>query len=335
LSIPGVFIAWRRLSRRTEDLSRELGLELVFIPDKPPYIRAALKTASILRRRKLKVVFVQLPQGPLLGEVVALSKFLGFSVVADVHTGFIFTTTLKERMLNSPFHRYLRSACLILVHNILEQDLIAEKTGAPKDKTIVVYDPVPAPPQRLKEPKLGIELDKAVVLPASWSPDEPIDRVAEEFLKSRALKEFTLVITGNWRRNESMYSRVVEVMRKYSAEDKVIVTGFVPDEEYWYVLKSCRAIIVLTSREYTLPHTLWEAVATRKLFLVSRTRTLETEIGSGYPCLFSQDLRDFGEAMDRCLLGESQTNAEKVAEMLEARSRQSIENLRRAIQTLL
>jgi glycosyltransferase involved in cell wall biosynthesis len=335
LSIPGVFIAWRRLSRRTEDLSRELGLELVFIPDKPPYIRAALKTASILRSRKLKVVFVQLPQGPLLGEVVALSKFLGFSVAADVHTGFIFTTTLKERILNSPFHRYLRSACLILVHNILEQDLIAEKTGAPKDKTIVVYDPVPAPSQRLEEPKLGIELDKAVVLPASWSPDEPIDRVAEEFLKSRALKEFTLVITGNWRRNESMYSRVVEVMRKYSAEDKVIVTGFVPDEEYWYILKSCRAIIVLTSREYTLPHTLWEAVATRKLFLVSRTRTLETEIGSGYPCLFSQDLRDLGEAMDRCLLGESQTYAERVAEMLEARSRQSIENLRRAIQTLL
>jgi glycosyltransferase involved in cell wall biosynthesis len=335
LSIPGVFIAWRRLSRRTEDLSRELGLELVFIPDKPPYIRAALKTASILRSRKLKVVFVQLPQGPLLGEVVALSKFLGFSVAADVHTGFIFTTTLKERILNSPFHRYLRSACLILVHNILEQDLIAEKTGAPKDKTIVVYDPVPAPPQRLEEPKLGIELDKAVVLPASWSPDEPIDRVAEEFLKSRALKEFTLVITGNWRRNESMYSRVVEVMRKYSAEDKVIVTGFVPDEEYWYILKSCRAIIVLTSREYTLPHTLWEAVATRKLFLMSRTRTLETEIGSGYPCLFSQDLRDLGEAMDRCLLGESQTYAERVAEMLEARSRQSIENLRRAIQTLL
>jgi glycosyltransferase involved in cell wall biosynthesis len=331
----GVFIAWRRLSKRTEDLSRELGLETVFIPDKPPYIRAALKTASILRRVKPRIVFVQLPQGPLLGEAVTLSKFLGFRVVADVHTGFIHTTTFKERVLNNPFHRYLRLTHLILAHNTLEQELIVKKAGVSRDKIIVVYDPVPAPPQRLEEPKLGIELDKAIVLPASWSPDEPIDRVVEEFLRSRASKEFTLIVTGNWRRNEDMYSRVIEIIRRYNAKDRVMATGFVSDEEYWYILKSCRAVIALTSREYTLPHVLWEAVAVRKLFLVSRTKALEAEIGNEYPCFFSQDIKDFGETLDRCLLDKGQAYAEKVAEMLEARSRQGIENLRRAIQTLL
>jgi glycosyltransferase involved in cell wall biosynthesis len=66
-----------------------------------------------------------------------------------------------------------------------------------------------------------------------------------------------------------MYRRVKAIVDGFGKADKIVLTGFIPNEEYFYLLKSCRAVVVLTNREYTLPHTLWEAVVLGKLFIVS------------------------------------------------------------------
>jgi len=331
----GIFVAWRRLSRRTEDLSRELGLELAFIRDRPPYAKAFVKTLEILRNKKPRVVFVQLPQGPLLAEVVALSKLLKFRIVADVHTGFIYTTTFKETLLNKPFHRYLRSADLVLAHNTLEKELIVEKAGVTEERVVVVYDPLPTPPQRLSKPEIDIDFSRAIVLPVSWAPDEPIDRAVEEFLKSRASKEYTLIVTGNYERDPRLYNKVVEAIKKFEARDNVVLTGFIPDEQYWYLLKNCKLVIVLTNREYTIPHAMWEAISAQKPFAITRTRALEMELGSDYPCMFKQDLSDFSIALNKCILEEEFKKTLNIIEVLATRSQQSIKTLKESIQNLI
>jgi glycosyltransferase involved in cell wall biosynthesis len=330
----GIFVAWRRLSRRTEDLSRELGLELIFIRDRPPYAKAFAKTLEILRKKKPRVVFVQLPQGPLLAEVVTLSKLLKFRIAADVHTGFIYTTTFKETLLNKPFHRYLRSADLVLAHNTLEKELIVEKAGVTEERVVVVYDPLPTPPQRLSKPEIDIDFSRAIVLPVSWAPDEPIDRAVEEFLKSRASKEYTLIVTGNYERDPRLYNKVVEAIKKFEARDNVILTGFIQDEQYWYLLKNSKAVIALTRREYTIPHAMWEAVSLQKPFATVKTRALELELGSGYPCMFSQDLTDFAQVLNSCVVEERLGEVMNVVKNLAVKSRQCIEKLKEVIQNL-
>jgi hypothetical protein len=65
-----------------------------------------------------------------------------------------------------------------------------------------------------------------------------------------------LITTGSWRRNIDMYRKVKATSSRLGKADKIVLTGFISDEEHFCLLKSCRAIVVLTSREYTLLRTL-------------------------------------------------------------------------------
>lgn len=53
-----------------------------------------------------------------------------------------------------------------------------------------------------------------------------------------------------------MYRKVKATSSRLGKADKIVLTGFISDEEHFCLLKSCRAIVVLTSREYTLLRTL-------------------------------------------------------------------------------
>jgi glycosyltransferase involved in cell wall biosynthesis len=294
-----VFIAWRRLSRRTSFLSKELGLELFFVSDKLPYIKAIWKTLNFLTFRKPDIVFVQLPQGPLLAEVEMTSKRIGFKVIADVHTGFIYPTSIKEYILNGLFHNYLNKVDLILAHNQLQADLIKSKIS--NEKIIVVYDSIPKIPQNTKEPKFNIDLSRSILFPASWALDEPLDFIAMEFLKSYVANDHILIITGNWRRNIRLYRKLRELIEKKKAKNKIILTGYIPDEEYYHILKSCKAVIAVSDKEYTLPHALWEAIAVEKPFIILNTKTMITEIGRSYPCFFTMSNDSLRKILEICL----------------------------------
>ena len=328
--IQGVFIAWRRLSRRTYFLSRELGLELFFVPDNPLYLKAVWRTWRFLSIRKPSLVFLQLPQGPLLAEVIATKDRQGFRVVADVHTGFIYPTSIKERVLNRPFHRFLRRVDLVLAHNVLQAELIKKKTGIPSEKIVLVYDPVPKIPEKTNPPLLNRDLGKTVVFPASWAIDEPLDYIVVEFLESELARDHTLVITGNWERNKRLYRRLIKAIREKKARDKVVLTGYMPDEEYYHLIKSCKAIIAMSSKEYTFPHALWEAVAVEKPFITLKTETTLTEVGRDYPCFFTMKTGSLRKTLEYCLdkgHQKAQSAAKIKAEKLKYKSQDSLRKL--------
>ena len=331
----GVFIAWRRLSRRTSFLSRELGLELFYVPDRPPYLKAAWRTLTFLRSRKPGVVFTQLPQGPLLAEVAVISRRVGFKVVADVHTGFIYPTSLKEYILNKPFHTYLHKVDLVLAHNKLQASLIQEKANISSEKIMIVYDPIPQIPQNTKAPRLNnVDISKSIVFPASWALDEPLDFIVAEFLESDTASDHTLIITGNWRRNKKLYRKLTELLEKKGARNKIALTGYVQDDEYYHILKSCKAVIAVSKREYTLPHALWEAIAVEKPFITLETETMITEVGRDYPCFFTMSSGSLRKTLEACLderyLDAREAARSKAAE-LKLRSRSSIESLRKTL----
>jgi len=100
-----VFVAWSKLSLRTKLLANEIGAHLVFVRGGPPYLKNWLETKKVLKSMKPHVVLVQLPQGPLLFAVLKIAKQLGFHVVADTHTGFVYTASITEKVLNKPFQK--------------------------------------------------------------------------------------------------------------------------------------------------------------------------------------------------------------------------------------
>ncbi len=289
-----LFIAWSRLSRRTIQLASHLGAELLFIEDKPPYIRAWLQSKNIIERKhnKLKTVILQLPQGPLLLEAVILKNKYGFKLVADVHTGFIVYDSLRGFVLNGPFTKLLDKCDLVIVHNDHIKQYIRKLYGIDK-KLITVYDPLPVVPRRLEKPKHLEEVEGGnfIVFPASWNLDEPLEYVISEYLSSKISSSYKLVITGKPR---AKIFKKIEKLRTSS----IILTGYLPWRQYYWLLANAKAIIAATKREYTILSAVWEGAASQTPLIVSRTRTLE-ELLRGKVLFFELRRGSLAEVLDQ------------------------------------
>ncbi|MEM0027401.1 MAG: glycosyltransferase [Ignisphaera sp.] len=330
-----VFIAWSKLSRRSRDLARELGANLIFFADKPPYLSTFEKTRRFLEREKPDVVFVQLPQGPLLWLALRLSKRLGFRIVADVHTGFVYITSFKGFVLNKPFNHMLKDADLVIAHNPLQRSYIIEKLGLVEEKTIVVYDPIPKYIKDVDKQVEGLDPGKYIVFPASWASDEPIDFIVKEFLSSEISEEFKLVITNDFRRNMRLYRRVENTLKKFSSLDKVVISGYLEEPQYRWVIEHSRAVIAATNREYTMLSAIWEAVGFRKPFIASKTNAIKSIVGE-YPCLFQLAEGSLRKVLEKCFNEiDVESIAKPVISKLERLSQESIENLKNLLKAMI
>ncbi|NOZ89374.1 MAG: glycosyltransferase family 4 protein [Crenarchaeota archaeon] len=324
-----VFVAWSRLSRRTRELAELLGMELVFIPRGPPYVGAWLETGRLLARLRPRLVAAQLPQGPLLLRLHLLRRRLGFRLVADVHSGFMVYKSLGERLLNQPFRRLLRGCDLVVSHNEPFTRLLLDY-GVPGERVVTVYDPIPPRHPSPRRPRLPeVEPRRYILMPAAWAPDEPMEMLAEAWRLSRLAGEgYRLVVTGDWRRRPRSADRLRRL-------EGVVLTGFLPAEEYAWLLDNAAAVLALTTKEYTVLSALWEAVAYRRPALVSATRTLESLVGVGYPCLAPMEPHGLAETMRGCLDPAAAEAAVEAYARLERLSRESLEKLKRIVGVLL
>lgn len=330
-----MFIAWSRLSRRTKDLANELGAALLFVPDRPPYMSAFRKTGKQLESMRPEIVFVQLPQGPLLWWVLRISKKLSFKIVADVHTGFVYATSLKELMLNRPFNHLLRKTDLVLAHNPLQKELVLQYLKS-KEKCLVVYDPLPNIPKNLNKPSIeGLEPHAYITLPVSWSSDEPIDFIVSEFLESTVSREYKLVITNNFRKNKQLYNRVLRMLRNRDGLNKVLFTGYLSDSEYYWLIKHSRLVIAVTTREYTMLSALWDSVGCGTPFIVSESRALRSVIGC-YPCFFQLRKTNLSNLLEKCIYEELLSkDLVSVLNRLKTLSEISIRELRKKLDLIM
>ena len=270
-----LFIAWSRIGRRTVELAKEVDAKLLLIADRPPYIRAWRKTKTIISKMRPKVIIAQLPQGPLLLRLVQLKNRMKFKLIADVHSGFVVQESLKGIILNKPFVRLLRYCDLIVAHNELQAKYMIEKLRFNKELIIIVYDSLPRIPKTTRKPN-SINLDpdeKYLIMPASWDPDEPIDYIIRGYHISRIKKDYKLVITGRPKKRD------IIILARKLVPDRIIFTGYLPWNEYYWLLSHANAVIGATTREYTMLSAVWEASALSIPLIISYTLTLREIVG--------------------------------------------------------
>jgi len=308
-------IAWKKLSRRSELLAKALDAKLWFFSDNLPYFRALLRTLRKIMSQKPKTIIVQLPQGPLLLEVLILKKLTGCKVVADVHTGFLLPTDWKGLLLNSPFIKLMRYADLVTAHNDAQLELIPANA---RDKTIVVFDPWHLIAEG--ETSTEIKQEEYIVFPASFASDEPL----EEVLNS--IKSFNInvkiYITGNWKRRPEI---------KKHASERIVFTGFLTDKEFNSLLEQATAIITGTKREYTSLMSGWEAVAYGKPLAVTETRTLKN-VFENYAIFYNyRNSESIAHSINELLHQKTNTSAR---EKLKNRTIKSLEKLEQKMKEL-
>jgi glycosyltransferase involved in cell wall biosynthesis len=255
-----LFLVWGPPSHgpRSRALARELGIPIEFIRGTTRrggwlapvrYLRQAAATAGLLARRRPRIVFVQSPPSfaPLL--VALYGAATGARLVVDAHSDALLSPHwTRPRWL----YRWLaRRATATVVTNEHFARLIGRQGG-----TALVVRDVPTEFPAGGSYPLGDGFHIAVV--ATFAPDEPIGAILDA---ARQLPDVTFHVTGDPGR--------IGGAQRLDVPPNVELTGFLPDDAYYALLRGCDAVLCLTTNDNTMQRGACEALSLGRPIITS------------------------------------------------------------------
>ncbi len=243
--------------RRTEELCAGLDLELVVLQTRRRgllrYLVLGARTVALLARRRARVLLVQNPSLILAALAVLLRGALGYRLIVDAHNEAVDPYINRQRWIRTLSQWVIRRSDLTIVSNRHLAELV-EKLGG---RAFTLPDRVPTPPPGVRSP-LGGPFN--VVLVATHARDEPVAQIFEAVRGT----DIQLYVTGNPQRlSPSLAGNVPPNVR---------LTGFLPDAEYWGLLRSADGVIDLTLMDDCLVSGAYEALAVGTPMLLSNNR---------------------------------------------------------------
>ncbi len=241
-----------------------LGFEAVFLPIRQTlrilrpiqYLANALKTLSLLKAKRPRVIWVQLPQVPLL--TVALQYKRRFDpsvrVIADCH----------NRILNPPWNKWpglrgqLNACDVVVVHNNAVMPKVSAM-GIRHDILRLLEDP-PAAIRSEVSSTLSFPHPWVLFL-ASFNPDEPVQ---ELFEAARLAPDIHFVLAGDANRASG----------RHSIEDhpeNVILPGYLSGADLDSAIVSADAILALTKLDDAQLSSAGEAIGAGRPMVLSDT----------------------------------------------------------------
>lgn len=246
-----VFLTWND-SRRSASLGARLGARrVVFAAERRGALRhlaGAVLTARFLARSRPTSVWYQfsLLLGVLLAGYERLAPRGHVRLIADLHT----KALRREgppgvRRVIAPLKRWALARCAhTVVSNADNVRYVETRFGI---RPLVLPDPLPRVPT---SGAAGV-VRADVVFVCSFARDEPVVLIAEA--AARLAPELRVAITGEPRHLDSAVRR--ELKRG------AWLTGFLPDAEYWTLLRNARCVVVLSREPACLPCGAYEAIA--------------------------------------------------------------------------
>lgn len=250
LGTSALFLAWARPSHspRSQMMAQRLGIPLYRIsvlkmrPSLAPirYPIQALLTLRLLFQARPGLVFIQNPPifAPLC--VWLYCALSGSRFIIDAHTDAIHGPLWQWSW---PLHAFLsRRAVTTLVTNSYLQQKV-ENWGA---RSHIIMD-VPSEFPLGKPYPLAHPFNLALV--SSFSTDEPLEAIIEV---ARSLPQVGIYVTGDPARSQRRLPP--------DLPDNVHITGFLPEDAYYGLLRSVQAVMVLTTEDHTMQRGACEAV---------------------------------------------------------------------------
>jgi glycosyltransferase involved in cell wall biosynthesis len=256
------------------------------------YILQAVKTLQILFREKPKAIHVQIP--PFVSGMVVdwYSRLSGAKYVLHYHSaafGSIWNWAL-------PFQKMIARRAAA---NIVTNQHWAEVVSGWGGKTLVMVDPFLELPQGEPFPVEKNGFNVAFV--STFAEDEPTEAVLQA---ARMTPDVHFYITGDKRKKPPSYFD--------NAPANVTFTGFLdPDRQYPGLLRAVDAVMVLTTRDYTLQLGGCEAAAVRKPLITSDYPYLREVFSCG--TAFVKDTPESIQQGIRQVQGDYQRYCEEIA----------------------
>jgi Glycosyl transferases group 1 len=295
-------LAWAEFQRRQVSMAPIAGFACRFLPLRYKgrnhllralhYLLLGWRTLALLRAERPRVLWLQLPQMPLLWTALAYRALFDRRVrlVADCHNA-VFTPPWSK----VPFGLSLLPRCdVVLVHNehVRVQALTA---GLPAERTLVLEDvppslgdgrgltlgdDAPAPSAADAPPQFAGRPRPWVLFPGSYSRDEP---VAEVLAAARLLEAGTVTITG----------RITSAARNghdvSNLPPNVVLAGYLPVAEFDALLAHCDLVLALTKFDGIQLSVCNEAIGVAKPMVMSNTPLLRELFGSAAVAVDSAD----------------------------------------------
>jgi len=265
----GALIAWVEYQRRVEVLAPFLELEVYYfsyswetrskILKAFSFVPKFFKTLVCLFRNRPSLVLVQFPPAPALYCVALYAWLTGARYVSDCHWG-----VTNENWLNWVFVKKLLAQGQLIVHN---EHLVEQVKAGLRVTPWVLRDGV-AKKQVIKLGSaawldtLGLTPQKYVLFPCSFSLDEPLQEMLEA---ARLLPEIRFVLT--W------YSEKLPKEMRESLPANVLLTGFLPVDDFNDLFANAGLALVLTMHEAVQLSGMQEAMAFEIPAVVSDLKT--------------------------------------------------------------
>lgn len=253
-----LWVSWEQ-HRRTAELARALDVELHVVerPDRPRirrYLSSARETLRVVHRSRPCVLIVQSPSLVLGLLALALGRWYRLPVVQDAHNAAI----RPEAGLLSSIRRAAISLLVSQMRVTVVTNLgLASEVERMGGRPCVLPDAIPEVPPT----KSACAAPNSVLYICTFADDEPF----REFLSAAVgLNDL------GWR--VFMTGRKEHMPRDLGNVSHVTLTGFVPEEGYWTLLKSVDVVVDLTTRTDCLVCGAYEALAAGTPMLLSDTQ---------------------------------------------------------------
>jgi glycosyltransferase involved in cell wall biosynthesis len=288
----GVFIVWKEYQRRVEVLAPTLDLDIYYFhfpwEEKSKIFKAisffmkSLRTLTCLFHNRPRIVFVQFPPPPALYCVAFYSWLSGSKYVSDCHFG-----TTNELWLDWICVKRLLIKGKVIIHNdhLIEQtirklnmkpyvvrDGIAKRQSAEGNKSDLLSE-------------MGLSPQSYVILPWSFSPDEPLK---EAIAAMEMLPEVKFVVT--W------YQEKISGTIKKTFPSNLLLTGYLPPDKFNILFAQSGVALVLTSNEATQLSGMQEAMAFEIPAIVSDLKTTRF-LYKSYPVYVNNDPESIAEGV--------------------------------------
>ena len=263
------FIAWIAHNRRSQLLAQKFQMNLHLIQSLKRfyflaplrYLLQSIRTLVILFRERPDVVFVQNPPIFATAIVYLYTKFSSAKFIIDSHTGALLAPWWQWSL---PLHGWLSRRALTTIVTNEHLEAIVKAWNA---ETFIIAD-IPTEFPQGNEFPLAKEFNVAVI--NTFSPDEPVGEV----LKAAALlPDVQFYITGDPIRAKKTFLQ--------EHPKNVQFTGFLPDSDYFGLLRGVQAIVVLTTDDHTMQRGACEAVSMGKPIITSDWEILRSYFHKG------------------------------------------------------
>jgi glycosyltransferase involved in cell wall biosynthesis len=259
-----LFIAWVPFQRRQVSMAPLLEFEAAFLPIRQTtrilrpfqYLVNAIKTLSLLKAKQPTVIWVQLPQVPLLTVALLYRRMFdrNVRVVADCH----------NRIFNPPWSNWpglrgqLNACDVVVVHNEAIMPKVSE-LGVRHEVLRLLEDP-PAEIHSGVPSALSFPHPWMLFL-ASFNPDEPVQ---ELFEAAHLVPDIHFVLAGDSNRASGRHSI-------WGHPKNVILPGYLSGADLDSVIGSADAILALTKLDDAQLSSAGEAIGAGRPMVLSDT----------------------------------------------------------------